>query len=254
MLFWCFPVLLLLLLPRTTCLIWDKLVAVTLPARASCSDFTAQIDFALKRCVSIDHFWRQLPVFAPCPAGTSLGGRNCVGLVTSDFELACPLSHILNKDEICVRGETYSPPRVVCPPDYELIRARMGQDRVCIKRSFAKPIYQQIDFNTEVHCPEGFRLRKKGEDWPEETLIQEEGINPIEKTKKHRARDQSNHKHVCISHNIIPPATKDSCSTHFRWSIKVAGCLMLEARDPRKLYSKRILQQILPIEELCSAL
>lgn len=102
----------------------EDLVQLVVPARPSCSEKSASIDFVLRRCVLIDHLQKRIPDFAPCPPGTTLEGRNCVGTVETDFELGCPLKFSLNDNGMCVRGETYSPPKVVCPEGYKPIVRR----------------------------------------------------------------------------------------------------------------------------------
>lgn len=197
------------------------------PARPLCSDRAAYVDLALKRCVSINHHERTMPNFAECGEDSKLEGRYCVGLVATDFELGCPPKFLLNNEEKCVRGEAYSPPRLTCPPGYQLVRGRVGVDRTCVKRVFAEPIYQINNEDVQVRCPNGYKVARRGggneelsaESKPERKMGIKKNLN------NHRK------KPVCISHNIVPPQSKETCISRFRWSAKITGCLMVEARE-----------------------
>lgn len=116
----------------------NRITRLVVPARISCSEKSAYVDFAVMRCVSINRLERRMPHFAPCPEGTELEGRHCVGFLTTDPESSCPRNFLLNDDGICIRGEAYKPPNLVCPNEYKLIVSGKRIGSLFLLRFFSK--------------------------------------------------------------------------------------------------------------------
>lgn len=136
-------------------------------------------------------------------------------------------------------------------------RGRVGAEKMCVKRTYAEPIYDLTTerSDVEVHCPNNFRLLRKGkheDDMDEYEDVEDTGeawqgptSQKARKRKKNRASSGVDKKRgsrkmterkaqpQCVSHNVVPPSSKGSCFSHFHWSVKVGGCLMLEAKDPK---------------------
>lgn len=212
----CCIVLLVGLLHRVASI--ETVLAV--PAQQYCADADASVDFHLKACVSIDRSVRREPSFAPCPSGTQLRGRDCIGGMRVPPELGCPETYNINSAQKCVRADAYVPPAVVCPECFRLTRTVESKTVLCTQHKYVDPVYSQpgeegcsdpAECAVEVDCPDGYRLRRR----------------------RDHGMSGAGGSWTCVSRVVVPPDSRHTCLSSFSWSPTLAGCLQLSQIDPK---------------------
>ncbi|CBZ50121.1 putative oocyst wall protein [Neospora caninum Liverpool] len=151
---------------------------VRLPPRRGCPK--GSYDVIVGACVWLDKQDKVLPNYV-CPPGSILNGDFCYGRIVADYELDCPKNFLPNEDEVCVKAVVYTPPRIICPEGFAVVRASPdNRNRVCKRVKYVAPIKRPTETieklpimdcsGTEKTCP----LPRKP------TADREWGFRPVE--------------------------------------------------------------------------
>eukprot|EP00914_Ancora_sagittata_P020148 GHVO01039925.1.p1 GENE.GHVO01039925.1~~GHVO01039925.1.p1 ORF type:complete len:404 (+),score=52.84 GHVO01039925.1:26-1237(+) len=172
-----------------------------------------------------------MPFFEPCPNGTQLVGRYCVGPVYSEREKTCKMNYSPNLNGMCIKTIVYEPQQVpICPEGFAL-DTMVGQDNLdlCMRKVLTPPIVKcdgQHDNDTLEMCPNSNMLGS-GQSEPHLPLT-------FECPSGGRLRKSSKGIIQCIVETFVTPTYAKTCQKGYQYRPDFRGgvCMGLIVEAP----------------------
>ncbi|KFH03484.1 putative oocyst wall protein [Toxoplasma gondii VAND] len=204
---------------------------VHLPPRRGCPK--GSYDAIVAACVWLDRQDKVLPHYV-CPPGSILNGDFCYGRIVADYELDCPRNFLPNEDEVCVKAVVYTPPRIICPEGFAVVRASPdNRIRLCKRVKYVAPIKRSTETieklpildctDSEKKCPLPAKPTADRE-W----VLECPGGGKLVRSKKDRRRK------ACKIDILVPPLPSKNCAKGFRPVELVTfgiGCVKISVQD-----------------------
>ncbi|PFH35381.1 hypothetical protein BESB_062680 [Besnoitia besnoiti] len=204
---------------------------VSLPPRRSCPKGT--YDAIVGACVWLDRQDKVLPRYV-CPPGSVLNGDFCYGRIVADYELDCPKNFLPNEDEVCVKVVVYTPPQVVCPEGFAVVRATPESNaKLCKRVKYVAPIKRAIETTEKLALLDCSGTEKKCP-LPAKPVADREWVLECPDGGKLVRSKTDRKRKACKIDVLVPPLPSKNCAKGFRPLQLVnfgIGCVKLAVQD-----------------------